>query len=223
MPFRSLLVKIQKQTENVHPSMPVIQPPNSAPVGYSGSIAEVAHINLGTQPQVQYAYMELPAKLPFTTDSREKHLPKRLSAYLSARLEPAGYRMKRWLTAYHPQWSVDLRFGPTVTRSWTQEGRATYKTVCWKRGLCFNLTFRLHKTFPRRFTLVVASVVNVPSIDVSCNLAMHCILDTRSNPYMACLKGDWNLLRELIEKNKVGISDTTAYGSTLLHVSSYTT
>ncbi|KAF2491646.1 ankryin repeat S-palmitoyl transferase, partial [Lophium mytilinum] len=39
-----------------------------------------------------------------------------------------------------------------------------------------------------------------------------------SSAYLACEKGDWLLLRQLLAARKVGISDTTVYGDTLLHI-----
>jgi hypothetical protein len=217
--FRSLLVKIQKQTAGVRPPLPIIQPKHIVSAECNEPVTEVVYGGFNTQPQVQYAYMEPPAKQPFITITREQRLPKSLSAYLSTRIEPAGYRMKRWLTACYPQWSVDLRFGPTVVRSWTRDGRVVYKTLCWKEGLCFNMTVCLHRISPRRITLSVSSVANMSSINMICNLTMHHIFDVQSVAYKACSKGDWMLLRNLIRNKKVAMSDTTAYGSTLLHVS----
>lgn len=219
MLFRSLLVKIQKQTADSRPPLSIMQPKHTAPTEYYGTVSEAVYGNSSMQPQAKYAYTDRPAKQPLATITRELRLPKSLSAYLYNRIEPAGYRTKCSLTAYYPQWSVNLRFGPTIIRSWTRDGKAVYKTLCWKEGLCFNLTVCLHKISPRRFTFAVSSVVNVSSINMDCNLTVHRILDVHSTPYIACSNGDWKLLRELIRNKKVGISDTTAYGSTLLHVS----
>jgi hypothetical protein len=219
MLFRSLLVKIQKQTADVRRPLPIIQPKHIVSAEYNESVTEGVYSNFSTQPQVQYAYMEPRAKQPFTTTMWEQRLPKSLSAYLSTRVEPAGYRMKRWLTACYPQWSVDLRFGPTIVRSWTRDGRVVYKMLCWKKGLGCHMVFCLHRISPRRFILAVSSVTNVSSINMTCNLTMHRIFDVQSTPYLACSKGDWTLLRDLMRNKRVGISDTTAYGSTLLHVS----
>jgi hypothetical protein len=152
--------------------------------------------------------------------TQEARPPSFLNAHLSNCVESAGLNVLCWTTAYSRMWSADLRCGLTVVRTWNKQGRHAYKTLSWKKGLCFVITLRLHRFVPGRFTLAIASITRIPTLEITCNVTVNRLLDMEGAPYAACSKGNWPLLKSLIQDKKVGLRDATAYGSTMLHVGS---
>ena len=156
----------------------------------------------------------------FAVSKQETLLPKALGAYLSQQFDPVGLQVQHWGTIRLREWSADLRVGPAVVRCWSEKGKAVYKAVSWKKGICFSSTFREHRIFSRRITVMISGIVRAPKLSVTCHLSMCSMLQIMGPAYMACQKGDWPLLRRLLENGNVKISDTTGYGDTLLHVCS---
>ena len=149
---------------------------------------------------------------------QEELLPKTLSVYLSQRFDPIGLKVHRWERLSLREWSADLRVGPVVVRCWSDKGKAVYRTLSRRQGMCLFSTFKDHRFLRRRITFMISGIVRAPKISITCNMTVCGILQITSPACSACQKGDWLLLRKLLEKGKVRISDSTGYGDTLLHV-----
>lgn len=148
----------------------------------------------------------------------ETLLPAALRAYLSQRVDAVGLKVQHWAIVSPRKWSADLRVGPAVVIRWSEKGKPIYKTVPWRKGICLSSTFRDQQWFSKRLTLTVFGIIQAPKVNITWNLTFRSIFQITNPAYSACLKGDWELLRTLLKNGKVGISDSTGYGDTLLHV-----
>ena len=212
---RALLVKIEQRTEKIHTSLTATEPGSLVTHEFPSrpkheSIAQEMH-HLPHIPNIPGGNIVMPMQ--------SGSFPKSFLVQNTNRVEPAGANVLRWITIFSSLWSLHLQFGSAMTKTSSEQGKSIYKTLSWMEGICFVSTFQLHRLLPRRFTLVLTGIAQLPTMAFSCNMSIKCILDTSDIPYRACLKGDWPLLRELIRSKKVGLTDCTPYGSTLLHVS----
>jgi len=145
-------------------------------------------------------------------------LPKTLRAFLSQRMDAVGLKVQRWALVGLQELSADLRVGPAVVVSWSEKGKPIYKTLPWKKGIGVSSTLRDYRWFSKRLTITIFGIVQAPKVNITWNLSFRSMLDVTNPAYLACQKGDWALLRTLLKNGKVGISDSTGYGDTLLHV-----
>jgi len=142
----------------------------------------------------------------------------KVDVYLARQSEPVGLRAWHWSIIDLGECSADLKLGPTIIRTWSKQGGLVYKTVEWNRGMSLASTLRLHRIVRRRIRLLLSTTLKAYSFSFTYNITMNGLLDTRGPAYAACRNGDWELLRSLIQRKKLGMMDTTAFGSTLLHV-----
>ena len=154
----------------------------------------------------------------FAISKQETIIPRALNLYLSQTFDPVGLNVRHWGTIALCQLSADFRVGSAVVRTWSEKGKAKYKTLSCRKGLYLSSVFREHRLFSRRITLVICGIIRAPKLSITCNLTICGMLQISSPAYIACQRGDWPLLRRLLQNGKVNISDTTGYGDTLLHV-----
>jgi hypothetical protein len=140
-------------------------------------------------------------------------------AYLNQGREYAGLKVRYWYTYAGKVLWVDIRAGRPVLRSWSDKGRAVYRTVPWKDGACLVLAIQPRWLLSKRITLTMSYILEVPKMNLHCSLATCGILQESHPARVACVKGDWLALRKMIQDKQASISDATERGSSLLHVS----
>ena len=215
-------MRIHSQTAEPQPSLPAIYPELAVHSNEHSVASRDACDSFVTLRRIKsYANKQQMLGGRFAMSKQETPLPKALSVYLSQRLDPVGLKVQRWVTISLREWSADLRVGPAIVRCWSENGKAIYKTVSRRKGICLSSTVRAHCLFSRRITLMISGIVRVPKLCITCSLTVCGMLQITSPAYAACHKGDWRLLRKLLGNGKVKITDTTAYGDTLLHVCAF--
>ena len=216
---RELLVRLLNQKTNLKSPPPATCP---EPTGHSDYLKLGSEI-LGNSSIILPRVKSRNNKQPvlgdgFAVSKQEMIIPRALNLYLSQTFDPVGLKVHHWGTIAFCQLSADVRVGSAVVRTWSEEGKATYKALSCRKGLYLSSVFREHRLFSTRITLVICAIIRAPKLSITCNLAICGMLQISSPAYMACQKGDWPLLRRLLENGNVKISDTTGYGDTLLHV-----
>ncbi|KAF1841331.1 ankyrin [Cucurbitaria berberidis CBS 394.84] len=154
---------------------------------------------------------------PFTLQ-RVAPLPSALRACLKRTRDPVGLRVQQWYTYTSKVFLVNCLVGPSVLRCWSEEGKSVYKTMSLKNSACLASTLHIRRFFPRRISLMIAYLLEGPKVSFTWSLAINGLLRPIHPAYLACKNGDWHMLRKMLEDKRVNIFDTTAYGTSLLHI-----
>lgn len=213
------MIRIHNQTTPLHSSLPTICPEcaiSSRELQLDGRDT-CNNFAASRRPEV-YTDIQHIFGTKLSVSVQETSLPKALGIHLSQTSDPTGLKVKRWGIISVRAWSVDLRIGPAIVRYWSATGKPVYKTTSWKQGICLSSNLKDYRLFSRRITLTIFGIVRAPKISITCNLSICGMLRVNNPAYLACQKGDWLLLRNLLQNGKVKITDSTGFGDTLLHV-----
>jgi hypothetical protein len=145
-------------------------------------------------------------------------LPARVRTQLARSVKLVGASVQHWYINNTKAWMPDVRTGPAIIRVWTDDGKTSYTTVSAKKGMCIASTMRGQQIFSKRMTFMLSYLLDGAKLSISCSFAAYGMLQVSAPAYQACERGDWPMLRNQLENKHIGISDTTGYGDTLLHV-----
>jgi hypothetical protein len=203
-----LLTRIVDETSRTH------QVPTIAAHEFQQVSAMRAHPNVTNAPSGLLQHLSATV----STVPSNTTIPPALRALLAQKADCVGHRVHRWYAFRTKVWLLDVRTGPAVVRTWTDEGKSVYKAVAWQKGMYLSSTFRTQLMSSKRMTFVLSYLLDGSKLSFNFNLMLRGLLQAKSPAYAACQKGDWLQLRRLLQDKHVGISDTTGYGDTLLHV-----
>jgi hypothetical protein len=182
--------------------------------GKDDSIDDVRLMRAGANnevPQLSYSTIQSPL-----TD-------KRLSKFLSTVFEPYSLLPHYWSSLERALLRIDLRLGCIVARSWCKKRQALYTEVLSNReGYCMSSSIRLSRVIPGKLSVVVYAIYrsfNPFQVSLKWHIKASRVLEFDGIAYSSCVKGDWASLQRLFVHGKVGLSDSTVFGDTLLHVS----
>ena len=145
----------------------------------------------------------------------------RLCRYLSSYIDPIDLKVY-----YCHEYEGDIvriwaRGGRVIVREWSLKGREIFRLLPIQEGFCFSFTFQLAAIIHKRISIVIFGFrqpLNWTTFTARYNLTVSSLILFDSAAYAAAQQGNWIILRQLLEKGNLRLSDKTENGDTLLHV-----
>lgn len=145
-------------------------------------------------------------------------IPQRLTTWLATTSEPVNLKVQKWREYWGTSVSAYLWLGPIITRTWSENHQEQYRLLPAKEGYCLSFSFQTKRVVRGRLTAMIFALYRFPSFKLRFNLGVSGYLPIDSAAYLACSRGDWVCLRQLLTEGRVNILDRTASGDTLLHI-----
>jgi ankyrin repeat protein len=159
------------------------------------------------------------------SNAPQNALPKRFSTWLATTSDPVGLKVQSWGEFGESLVSAYLWVGPIIVQSWSKDFKEEYKLLPAQDGYGFSCSFHANWMISGRFTVTAFALYKLRApynfnIRFNTNLYAHLPIDSMA--YNACVLGDWPCLRQLLADGKVGITDRTQHGDTLVHIATRT-
>ena len=159
------------------------------------------------------------------SNAPQNALPKRLSTWLTTASDPVGLKAQTWGEYGESLVSAYLWIGPIIVRSWSKDYKEEYRLLPAQDGYGLSYSFHANWMISGRFTFTAFALYKLRApfnFNIRFNVNLYAHLPADSIAYNACVLGDWPCLRQLLADGKVGITDRTQHGDTLLHIATRT-
>ncbi len=146
----------------------------------------------------------------------------RFAKHLRTLKDPVGLLLRHWSQVNIGTFSVNHHRGPVIIRRWSLSGRETYSQLPVTQGYCFCFTFQHSRFMPSRISLVCFSFYDeayFSKFSLRFNMQWTALFPFGGPDHKAIQLGDEAYLQRKLASRALRVSDTTANGDTLLHVS----
>jgi hypothetical protein len=148
-------------------------------------------------------------------------LPEKLSKYLSELIEPVGLCHHYWNRVGAGALVASYVSGPVIVRKWSLYGREVFVRVPVSSGYAVQFAIQCSRLLRGKISITCFCLYDgevVPKLSIRWNLHWVGLFSFGSPVHKAIQRGDVTYLRHQLSSRRLGISDVTVMGDTLLHV-----
>lgn len=145
----------------------------------------------------------------------------RFAKYLSTLMEPVGFAPQHWMAIRMGTLIVEGSSGYLISRQYSPKGRVIYQALRASEGYGLNLVAQTSWLLRDRVTFLLLATYTAKStlkLSLRCSLQWVRLFDLDGPHREAVKRGDKDYLIRHLSSRKLGLSDVSIHGDTLLHV-----